>query len=192
VANYPKKRQKAFDTPAHALSRSCKLALIKKVFALRRFKINHKFFGVLTPKCVDVYRGLIWGHHNATTGKCFPSYLRIAKTAKCALSEVRNHIADLEAAGLIKVFNRLRRVKQWDADRELWVTRVVRTSNAYLFMLPADVVQESCPQPSKAENQPGTQKQVLENSLKESLDRLLDGLKKHVAAQTSPPRLFSG
>ena len=43
-----------------------------------------KHYGVLTAKFVAVLGALLWGFHNAASGRCFPSYERIAEKADCA------------------------------------------------------------------------------------------------------------
>jgi DNA-binding transcriptional ArsR family regulator len=41
-------------------------------------------------------------HHNETTGACFPSIGRLAELCEMSRRSVENHLADMEAAGLIK------------------------------------------------------------------------------------------
>jgi hypothetical protein len=41
---------------------------------------------VVTAKFVAVLEALLWGFDNAATGRCFPSYERIAERADCARS----------------------------------------------------------------------------------------------------------
>jgi hypothetical protein len=74
--------------------------------------------------------------HNARSGLCFPSYEKIAERAGCARSTVAEAIKSLEDAGILSWVNRIKRV--WERVPGLpgigaTQTRVVRTSNAYVF-----------------------------------------------------------
>jgi hypothetical protein len=62
------------------------------------------------------------------SGRCFPSYDRIAEAAGCCRQTVA-----LEAAGLLAVANRLLRVRWKDEFALAWRVRVMRTSNCYTF-----------------------------------------------------------
>jgi hypothetical protein len=97
-----------------------------------------KAYGALTAKFVAVLEALLWGFHNAATGRCFPSYERIAERARCARSTVYEAIRALERVGILTWVNRLVRVREWSAERDLYGhpvrrVRVLRTSNAYAF-----------------------------------------------------------
>jgi hypothetical protein len=133
-----------------------------------------------------VLGALLWGFHNAATGRCFPSYERIAEKADCARSTVYEAIRALEAAGVLTWVNRLVRIREWGPDlfgraQNRW--RVIRTSNQYQFV---------DPQPSKSELPTGTEGQesfplaprVLdpENSLHRALARLGEGIKSQKGA----------
>jgi DNA-binding GntR family transcriptional regulator len=48
-----------------------------------------------------VLQALLWGFHNAATGRCFPSYETIAEQAACARSTVYEAINALERAGIL-------------------------------------------------------------------------------------------
>ena len=103
-----------------------------------------KHYGVLTAKFVAVLGALLWGFHNAASGRCFPSYERIAEKADCARSTVYEAIHALEDAGILTWVNRIARIREWGPDlfgraQNRW--RVIRTSNAYTFV---------DPQPSRA------------------------------------------
>lgn len=88
--------------------------------------------GALTTKALHVLRTLLWDFHNARTGRCFPSYERIAEVAKCAVSTVAKAVADLEAARILTWANRLQRLAFNG------ITKLIRTSNAYAFNVPED------------------------------------------------------
>ena len=96
-------------------------------------------YGAITAKALAVLEALLWGFHNAKSGLCFPSYERIAEAAGCARSTVAEAIKALEDAGILSWVNRIKRVAE--ASRDLFghrirKTRVVRTSNGYMFLDP--------------------------------------------------------
>jgi len=62
------------------------------------------------------YIALLWGFHNAATGRCFPSYETIAERAGCARSKVYEAIHALERAGILTWVNRLVRIREVGAD----------------------------------------------------------------------------
>jgi hypothetical protein len=97
-----------------------------------------------------VLKALLWGFHNARSGRCFPSYEAIAAAARVARSTVAEAIKALEAAGLLTWVNRLTRI--WERELDMfgqWTTRrrMIRTSNGYRFI---------DPRPSKSEFPSGT------------------------------------
>jgi helix-turn-helix protein len=109
----------------------------------------------LTDKFVAVLDALLWGFHNAATGRCFPSYEAIMQRAGVARSTVYEAIHALERAGVLTWVNRIKRVREWGVDlfgRAQNRVRVVRTSNAYTFV---------DPKPSKSELPTGTENQEL-------------------------------
>jgi predicted transcriptional regulator len=55
---------------------------------------------VRTANFVSVLGALLWGFHNAQSGRCFP-YKRIAEKADCSRASVYNAINALERAGII-------------------------------------------------------------------------------------------
>ena len=83
-------------------------------------------------------RALLWGFHNQQTGRCFPSYERIAEAAHVHRSTVNEAIAALEDAHVLCVENRLLRqyivVQGLLGPERMPVVR--RTSNAYSFRDP--------------------------------------------------------
>ncbi len=105
--------------------------------ALRRRKGQPR--GPLTRAYLDVLQALLWGFHNAHTGRCFPSYERIAEVAKVDRATVARAIKELEAARVLSWENRLVRERVmvpglFGSEASL-VPR--RTSNAYWFRDPA-------------------------------------------------------
>jgi hypothetical protein len=96
-----------------------------------------KHYGALTPKFIAVLGALVWGFHNANSGRCYPSYERIGERADCTRSTVYEAIHALERVGLLTWVNRLKRVREPVAglfgDGTAFRWRVVRTSNAYVI-----------------------------------------------------------
>jgi DNA-binding transcriptional MocR family regulator len=114
-----------------------------------------KHYGIITAKFVAVLEALLWGFHNAATGRCFPSYETIADRAGCARSTVYDALRALEDAGILTWVNRITRIREMGVDlfgkaANRW--RVIRTSNAYAFI---------DPNPSKSEFKTGTTVQEL-------------------------------
>ena len=108
---------------AYALARTAKLRRLGQ----------HR--GPLTRAMLDVLRTLLWGFHNRISGRCFPSYERIADRARVHRSTVARAIIALEQQGILTWENRL--VRQRVATSGLfgpqWVMVPRRTSNAYRF-----------------------------------------------------------
>ncbi len=108
---------------AYALARTAKL----------RRPGQHR--GPLTRAMLDVLRTLLWGFHNGISGRCFPSYERIADCARVHRSTVARAIIALEQQGVLTWENRL--VHQRMAIQGLfgpqWMRVPMRTSNAYRF-----------------------------------------------------------
>ena len=70
------------------------------------------------------------------SGRCFPSYERIAEKADCSRATVYTAINALERAGILTWVNRIARIREWGPDlfgraQNRW--RVIRTSNAYML-----------------------------------------------------------
>ena len=117
---------------------------------------------MLTAKFVAVLGALLWGFHNAASGRCFPSYERIAEKADCARSTVYEAIRALEGAGILTWVNRIARIREWGPDlfgraQNRW--RVIRTSNAYTFVDPQS--REAVEVSSKSDLPTGTADQEL-------------------------------
>lgn len=108
---------------AYALARTAKL----------RRPGQHR--GPLTRATLDVLRTLLWRFHNWSSGRCFPSYERIADSARVHRATVARAIATLEQQGVLTWENRL--VRQRTVIQGLlgpqWVMVPRRTSNAYRF-----------------------------------------------------------
>ena len=156
-ANPGRRRDKVFG-PGRAipLDRNAKAriwAYAQGYTALHRRRGQHR--GPLTRATLDVLRSLLWGFHNARTGRCFPSYEAIAKAAKVDRATVARAIAALEAGQVLTWENRL--VRQRVAVPGLLGPVVVlvprRTSNAYSFRDPQPQTPVILP---KSQNSTGT------------------------------------
>jgi hypothetical protein len=193
TASY-KRREKLFgEGRLVPLDRNAKARIMVLARALMRRSGEGKHYGVLTAKFIAVLGALLWGFHNAQSGRCFPSYERIAEKADCARSTVYEAIRALEDAGILTWVNRIARIREWGPDlfgraRNRW--RVIRTSNAYTFVDP-----QPCARPpisSKSEITTGTEGQesfllaphVLdaENPLARALARLGEGVRSEKGA----------
>jgi hypothetical protein len=116
--------------------------------------------GPITHAAQRVLSALLWAFHNSRTGRCFPSYERIAEAAGVARSTVAEALKALEFAGVLTWQNRIVRVRERCQDlwgRSGWQWRVVRTSNAYAFRDPQ--AQLSGVPATKSGKRPGTQNQ---------------------------------
>jgi hypothetical protein len=107
--------------------------------ALTRRTEKGKHYGVITAKFLAVLDALLWGFHNCQSGRCFPSYERIAERADCSRSTIYCAIVALERAGILTWVNRIVRIREWGEDlfgraQNRW--RVIRTSNVYTFVDP--------------------------------------------------------
>ncbi len=156
-AHTGRRREKVFG-PGRAipLDRNAKAriwAYAQGYTTLHRRRGQHR--GPLTRAYFDVLRALLWGFHNAQTGRCFPSYEAIAEKAKVHRATVARAIAALEAGQVLTWENRL--VRQRVVTPGL-IGRVVllvprRTSNAYSFRDPQP---QARPDPPKSQNSTGT------------------------------------
>ena len=96
--------------------------------------------GPLTWATLRVLRALLWRFHDADGGgRCFPSYERIAVTAKCCRDSVCVAIRALEEAGLLTWVHRITKIRRREQDLfghwgSVW--QVHRTSNGYQFLDP--------------------------------------------------------
>lgn len=135
------------------LDRNAKARIMVLARALMHRTEPGKHYGALTAKFVRVLEALLWGFHNAASGRCFPSYEAIATKADCARSTVYEAIRALETAGVLTWVNRIARIREWGPDlfgRAQNRIRVIRTSNAYTFV---------DPKPTKSDFQTGTEGQ---------------------------------
>ena len=98
--------------------------------------------GPLTWATLRVLRALLWRFHGADGGgRCFPSYERIARAAKCHRDSVCVAIAALEDAGILSWVHRLTKIRRREQNLfGAWgsVWQVIRTSNGYQFLDPLD------------------------------------------------------
>src|SRR5215475_1450967 len=131
------RREKLFgDGPRVPLDREAKVRITKLAEALSHRTEKGKHYGVLTGKFVQVLRALLWLIHDGRSGQCNPSYDTIADKAGCCAKTVYSAIKALEACGILSWVNRITRIREAETDlfgRRVWVWRVVRTSNAYVF-----------------------------------------------------------
>ena len=138
------RRVKIFGpAPAHRLDGNAKARLWAAANAYNsanRQPRQHQ--GPLTWATLRVLRVLLWRFHNADgSGRCFPSYERIAAVAKCCRDSVCVAIAALEDAGILTWVHRLTRIRRREQDLfghwgSVW--QVLRTSNGYRLLDPLD------------------------------------------------------
>jgi hypothetical protein len=151
------RREKVFGPgKAIPLDRNAKARIAAYARAWSRLhRAEGQHTGPITRAAQDVLRALLWQFHNGPTGRCFPSYERIAEAAGCARSTVAVALKALEFAGVLTWVNRIVRVRELVTDlfgKPAWIWRVVRTSNAYVLRDPG----------SKSENRRGTQNQEIQ------------------------------
>src|SRR4051812_5847091 len=129
--NSRKCREKMFgEGRALPLDRNAKARIMVLARALMHRTEPGKHYGELTAKFVRVLEALLWGFHNAASGRCFPSYEAIAAKADCARSTVYEAIRALETAGVLTWVNRIARIREWGPDlfgRAQNRIRVIRT-----------------------------------------------------------------
>jgi hypothetical protein len=95
------RREKMFgEGRLRPLDRNAKVRVMTLARALSHRTEKGKAYGAVTAKFLAVLDALLWGFHNAVTGRCFPSYERIAERARCARSTVYEAISALERVGL--------------------------------------------------------------------------------------------
>ena len=161
--------------------------------------------GPLTRATLEVLHTLLWGFHNSRDGRCFPSYETIAQRAQCCRDTVYKAIKALEAAEILTWVNRLIRVQHRERDifgRMELRSRLVRTSNAYVFRdpLPCAPLEAQGYKPavslgksSKSENPSGTLNQDFSISSgatnprkydpNDPLERVLTGMRQAMEAK---------
>ena len=162
------RREKVFgEGRLRPLDRNAKVRIMVLARALSHRTEKGKAYGEITAKFLAVLEALLLGFHNAVTGRCFPSYERLAERARCARSTVYEAIRALERVGLLTWVNRICRVREWSAEPDLYGqptrrVRVLRTSNAYTF---------NDPKPSKSDFPTGTRDQGLNLPSVDAWDR---------------------
>ncbi len=176
-AGFRRRREKVFgEGRCQPLDRNAKARIM--VYA-RAWSARHKrpgqHRGPLTRATIEVLEALLWGFHNSRDGRCFPSYETIAARAQCCRDTVYEAIKALEVAEILTWVNRLIRVQFRERDlfgKLVQRTRLIRTSNAYMFRDPlpgaatpddsrgrAAASTSSFASSSKSENPPRTQNQ---------------------------------
>jgi hypothetical protein len=136
------RREKIFgEAPSHRLDGNAKARVWAAAQAwntANRQPRQHQ--GPLTWATLRVLRALLWRFHDADGGgRCFPSYERIAVTAKCCRDSVCVALAALEDAGLLTWVHRITKIRRREQDLfghwgSVW--QVHRTSNGYQFLDP--------------------------------------------------------
>ncbi|MDX7953357.1 helix-turn-helix domain-containing protein [Lichenihabitans sp. Uapishka_5] len=168
------RREKLFgDGRPVPLDRNGKARLMVLARALVRRTEPGRAYGAVTAKALAVLEALLFGFHNADSGKCFPGYARIAEKAGCAASTVGEAIRMLERAGLLTWVNRLARIRRHQEGLG-WRVRVIRTSNSYRFIDPQAAGRSQPPavrprQSSKTDLPSGTG--IQEDSLSDAPER---------------------
>jgi hypothetical protein len=165
--------------------------------------------GPLTRATLEVLHALLWGFHNSRDGRCFPSYETIAQRAQCCRDTVYEAIKALEGADILTWVNRLIRVQYRERDlfgRMELRSRLVRTSNAYVFRDPLPCARAGVPghkpsvslgNSSKSENPPGTLNQdfsltsteakTTKRTIDDPLEQALTRLKQAMGGQMASP-----
>ena len=165
--------------------------------------------GPLTRATMEVLHALLWGFHNSRDGRCFPSYETIALRAQCCRDTVYEAIKALEVADILTWVNRLIRVQYRERDlfgRMELRSRLVRTSNAYVFRDPLPCAPAGVPghkpaaslgKSSKSENPPGTLNQdfsisstevkTAKRTIDDPLEQALTRLKQAMGSQMASP-----
>ena len=135
------RREKIFGEPTwNPLDRNAKARIV--AFA-RGWNANNKtgrqHRGPLTRAMMEVLQALLWGFHNSNSGRCFPGIDTIAKKAECCRDTVCEALKVLERANILTWVNRIVRIKTRELDlfgKLATGSRIIRTSNAYLFRDP--------------------------------------------------------
>jgi hypothetical protein len=145
-AGFRRRREKVFGQGrCQPLDRNAKARIM--VYA-RAWSARHRrpgqHRGPLTRATLEVLEALLWGFHNSRDGRCFPSYETIALRAQCCRDTVYEAIRALEAAEILTWVNRLIRVQFRELDlfgKLALRSRLIRTSNAYVFRDPLPCAQ---------------------------------------------------
>jgi hypothetical protein len=161
-------RQKIFGIVAVPLDREAKVRLLFRARALMRSCQKGKHYGPITAKHYAVLCAILMQFHGPT-GRAFPSYDAIQKAAGCSRATVAAALRALEAARILRVYNRLVRVRWRDPLAMVERTKVCRTSNCYAPVDPGGS--------PKFKLQGGTRNQVFNPDLLAALDRLQKGIR---------------
>jgi hypothetical protein len=137
-------REKIFGpAPSHRLDGNAKARLWAAAAAYNSANRQpRQHWGPLTRTTMDVLKTLLWRFHGADGGgRCFPSYERIARAAKCCRDSVCVAIAALEEAGILTWVHRITKIRRREQDlfghwASVW--QVIRTSNGYRFLDPLE------------------------------------------------------
>ena len=187
---------------AIAMDRNAKarvMAFAVAYTALRRQPRQHR--GPLTRAYLDVLRALLWDFHNSRDGRCFPSYERIAESAKVGRSTVGEALHALGEARVLRWENRLvwQRIERPGLFGPEPGRVPRRTSNAYQLLDPKPQARPVLPKP---ENRTETQNQDSlglpapaldpKSPLEAALIRLGEGLAAKEAGQTGGEVVGSG
>jgi DNA-binding Lrp family transcriptional regulator len=166
-------REKMFGPGrSRPLDRNAKARIMVFARALSRRTQAGRAYGALSAKALAVLQALLWGFHNGQSGKCFPSYEKIAEAASCARSTVAEAIKALESAGILSWVHRLVRLRRSGSELDLFgrpvqAVRVHRTSNGYTFRdpQPGQSGPEASGKSSKSDFQTRTKDQDSNSSL---------------------------
>ncbi len=136
-----KDREKVFGLgKLYPLDRNAKARILVRARAFIRRKGKGRAYGAITAKAYQVLAALLYQFHNSKTGKCFPSYKRIAERVGCCHDTVAEAIKALEACGLLTWVNTLKRVHiegpALFGPAQTGLTRVYRASNSYRLIDP--------------------------------------------------------
>ena len=118
------------------LDRNAKARIMAFARALSRRTEPGKHYGAVTAKFVRVLEALLWGFHNAGSGRCFPSYERIAERADCSRATVYTAIHALESAGVLTWVNRLARIREWGGQAP---ENLIGQQESVVFSLPREL-----------------------------------------------------
>jgi Helix-turn-helix domain len=172
------------------MDRNARARIEHRARCLMRRTEKGKHYGEITAKALAILKALLWRFHNATDGRCFPSYARIAEAADCAASTVAEAIKALETAGLMTWDNRIKRVRERCPDLlgpNGWRWRIVRTSNAYKFNDPASKSENRTgtviPDSDSSLERPETPKKTLCEGLAASFEHLWTGIQRKAEAK---------
>jgi Helix-turn-helix domain len=180
-----RRREKVFG-PGRCvpLDRNAKVRVMMLARALMRRREAGRHYGEITAKFVAVLEMLVQRFHNASSGKCFPSYETLAEAAGCSRTSVYHAIRALEQVGLLSWVHRLVRVREacpgLFGAASAWRWRVFRTSNAYVISDPASSKFNFCP---------GTSDQDFKSN-NNAVDNQLSALQKKIVGDHGPG--FSG